>query len=488
MPNVIDYSENEDENDGGIPAATGSSPMPAGGSGVRPQAAQKQPEANTFVPWERFVSANKSVSDRNAQKLQADTQRQVNAATGARQAAGKAFGQAVEANYEHQAPSTEGTKPWGSFTTPAATRGSAAQRGVVPSTAPMPSNLAALQAKSGPQAVFGETEDPNSPFRTGLTAAATQNGPQGPKSVEDMLGEKAWGSLLGQTKAAEDQARSLGSEGGVQSLIQRGAVGPSTNSAFDAALTSGAGGAGFRQTAKANAGLTNKLGANNAASQNAWQRLSGDVSNAQNDKRITDAAARGNEQIDAANKANAAAAAKAAADQAAANKPPEPWRPEGYTDWKSFIDPNINDANKAGQYAHEAAMYASPVDWLTRGLGELGYNGENASQLYAGAMGGGAANGNGNGTWQQGNLRSAARLVQDEYGPEAMQYWWEHMTPQMWQGYMDLGNAGAMARDMRAWLESAGFKKGEKGPAPNPNQGGSSNSGVGGGNKPKSKD
>ncbi|MBK7864320.1 MAG: hypothetical protein IPJ65_38120 [Archangiaceae bacterium] len=129
--------------------------------------------------------------------------------------------------------------------------------------------------------------------------------------------------------------------------------------------------------------------------------------------------------------------------------PDAPWHPEGYTDLRSFMD-----SGEAGEYAHEVAMDISPVDWLTRAMGEAGYDGENTSQLFAEKFG---ANGNqagGTGDFNTGNLRSAARLVQSQLGDKALNYWYQHLTPEMWQSYMNLGNAGAMAREMRAWLSS----------------------------------
>lgn len=135
------------------------------------------------------------------------------------------------------------------------------------------------------------------------------------------------------------------------------------------------------------------------------------------------------------------------------------WRPEGYTDWKSFIDPTIKSEKEVGQFAHEAAMYASPADWATRGLGELGYDGENVSQLFSKMFG---ANGNqagGTGHWNIGNLRSASRLVQDQYGPQAMEAWFNSLDEKSWSDLMNKGNAGAQARLIRAWLNDNGYQR-----------------------------
>jgi hypothetical protein len=162
----------------------------------------------------------------------------------------------------------------------------------------------------------------------------------------------------------------------------------------------------------------------------------------------------GLDEQNAYDSAQKAIATSATSGQPAAAKTPDTsssWHPGDYQTLQQFMD-----QGSASQYAHEVAMDASPVDWLTRGLGELGYNGENASQLFAGKFG---ANGNSDLSWNIGNLRSAARLVQAQYGDDALSSWFKSLTPDTWKQYMDLGNAGAQARVMRAWLESNGHHK-----------------------------
>jgi hypothetical protein len=137
-----------------------------------------------------------------------------------------------------------------------------------------------------------------------------------------------------------------------------------------------------------------------------------------------------------------------------ASKPGQ-WRPNGYDSYHQFMD-----KGGLGQ-VHEAAMYASPADWATRGLGELGYDGENASQLYVKMFGGGVSGNQqgGTGDWGTGNLRSAARLVQDQYGDKAVQAWFDGLTPEAWQEMMNTGNAGGQARKIRKWLSEHGYSR-----------------------------
>ncbi len=457
MPFVADYDSSEEEDDAGSHGSSGGAPggsvggAPVGGGSAR-QAQGTHQQEKAFVPWSRFVDANKSESDRAAGQLNSNVQGQMSRAKKAQEDASHAFGEGIESNYTHWGDEKQ---PSGGFGQPAAPqqpqgrlgKPEEAEYGFQPQAAhPEPAATAFNpDTKTVPGAeetpMFNAKPQPRT--RTGLRDGAI-DAPQGSESLEAMLGPEAWDRLMGATQNAEASAGALGTETGVQALLQRQGASPS--SAFDAALINGAGGEQFGATAKQGKGLADNLSANNTGAQDAWHKLMGDVAEAKRERSAT-------AEADAFN-ATQRPQGDAATPTAPGEAPPK-WHPGDYENLKEFMD-----EGSPGQYAHEAGMYMSPADWATRLAGELGYNGENTSQLFVKGVSSGAADGNKDLTWNISNLRQATRLVQEEYGQKAVEEWFNHMTPEMWQAYMNLGNAGAQAREMRAWLESAHYQKG----------------------------
>jgi hypothetical protein len=112
-----------------------------------------------------------------------------------------------------------------------------------------------------------------------LAPGAANKAANGPKDLEQSLGEAKWNSLLGETTKAQQEANALGSESGVQGLLQQGQSSPEQNTAFDAALINGQGGPQFRDLAQKYGGNQLEQGVVNAdqKAQDAWKQLQGDV-------------------------------------------------------------------------------------------------------------------------------------------------------------------------------------------------------------------
>lgn len=109
---------------------------------------------------------------------------------------------------------------------------------------------------------------------------------------------------------------------------------------------------------------------------------------------------------------------------------------------------------------HQAGMALSPVDWAARGLGEAGvYSGQLPSEMYSGGFTGGAQGNN----WNTGDLRSAMQDIQNEYGGEAAEAYWQAASenPGMLDAFAGM-NPGAIRRQIRQWMESAGYSKRDK--------------------------
>lgn len=101
---------------------------------------------------------------------------------------------------------------------------------------------------------------------------------RGAPDLETAAGADTWASLLGNATKAEGEANALGSETGVQALLQQQQAGPE-NSAFDAALINGSGGPGFQKLAQQYGGqqLEQQIAGANQNAQNQWASLQGDL-------------------------------------------------------------------------------------------------------------------------------------------------------------------------------------------------------------------
>lgn len=295
------------------------------------------------------------------------------------------------------------------------------------------SDIRSAQRKFGQQSRDGTLHGPLDLSGTNLSYSVEDaqrlagGGYQGPESLGEVNGD-----LYGQVKDAVSRvknAQDSSMRGGELAKVYGGQAG------------SGPGGSGLDSflTGQTSAAELSGLG-------DAWGGLQSTLD-------IADQGAM--KQADAATDASNAAAKQWSEAGPADPKAGEAgqWRPKGYGSYHEFMD-------KGGMgQAHEAAMYASPADWATRAAGELGYDGENVSQIFSKMFG---ANGNqqgGTGDWSTGNLRSAARLVQDQYGDKPVQAWFDSLTPEAWQEMMNTGNAGGQARKMRKWLSENGYNK-----------------------------
>lgn len=300
MPLVPDYSPEDEEGDapGGAPGGLIWGDRGGGGApgGARQTEPSKQQDSG-FVPWSRFVSANADVAKREAGELNDAVRGKVDAAQKAGDTAMDAFNNQIAGNYERAKSvddkRTEKQNAKGGAAASSFMAGGrqlpqtpqAPQQPYAPPQLPadMSQRTAMPKPPPGPRPTLGYVAENT---LAGPTAEAVANGPKGSKDLESMMGGDAWGKLLGDTVEAEAEAKALGSEGGVEALLQKGGASP--NSAFDAALINGAAGSSFGDTTKAAEGLGDALGNRLAGSMSAWDRLTGDVGAAQAEKTAQD--------------------------------------------------------------------------------------------------------------------------------------------------------------------------------------------------------
>lgn len=162
-----------------------------------------------------------------------------------------------------QTPAAPPTTPWSSFTAPSATAN------------PL-QKATSTQQTPGMSAMQTQVRSQN------LTPNVAANGSPTPQDLETEMGPAAWSSLMGNVTRAQGEAGALGSETGVQSLIQSGQSAPE-NTAFDAALINGAGGPGFYNLSNKYGGsqLTDAVTNAEQNSQNEWGQLQGDITQRQ---------------------------------------------------------------------------------------------------------------------------------------------------------------------------------------------------------------
>jgi hypothetical protein len=399
MPNINDYDKSEEDNGAPTSVSSGSpgSTVSSGG-GMAPSGASPQHE-ETFTPWSRFVNANKEVSDREAGKLQSSVQNDVNAATSGREGAAKAQQQGVESNYSQ-----------GSSFAPAAFGGSS----------------------SG----FGRKAAPGAGTQGGLTNDAL-NAPKGSQDLESQLGPDAWAKLLGQTGKAGAEANALGSETGVQGLIQERAAKPlAQGGAFDAALESQAGAPGFQALNKqyGDNQLFGQLAQADTAAQGRWQKLMGDE--------------------------NAGRAAASAAQAAA----PEGSKAASVEPAAMGIEDILTGGGDSGfSNLHQLGLSLSPADQADIELADATNTDlPLATEAFSKAEGGAIAGGTGiENSWGPARVRMAYDKVSHEFDSQAMADFRSALqkNPEMLKQYMAMKNPGYMAHQMRQWLISTGHKQ-----------------------------
>jgi len=372
------------------------SPAQAVGSatGAPKQAPTQKQQSGGFIPWSSFVSANKEVSDREAGKLAGQTQRDVDTAQGELSKAQQGFDSTIGGNYQqaatpataptkkqpasHQAPGNtpQAEKPMGRPESTAAAPGlgsetasgeqkAASLTGYTPDLSQTrqttPSGEAVKATAPSPWASFAKPENmspagappkgamqapASNPLAgyvrsTQLTPGAVANGPGGPQDLEHSAGQQAWGQLLGDTTKAQEEANALGSQSGVEALLQSQQAAPG-NSAFDAMLINGAGGPQFQKLSQqyGNGKLVGNVANAEQASQDAWKQLSGDVDTA----RAFNAAAAGAQPSSTAAATPAAAAPPSAADASA-------WSEQDQNGWNAAEQLGQQQAQKHGGQA-----------------------------------------------------------------------------------------------------------------------------------------
>ncbi len=262
------------------------------------------------------------------------------------------------------------------------------------------------------------------------------NAPKGSKDLEQQVGAEPWAKLLGQTGRADAEAKALGSTTGVQGLIQDRASQPlAQNGAFDAALESQAGAEGFGALNKqfGDGQLLKGLSDANTEAQGRWSKLTGD--------------------IDAAKKAKGEAQAPEEVAAAVDESP-------GAKDLHDLL--YGADGKDFFSDMHQAGLSFSPADWGAIALGESGTDTPMPTEEFVNAATGSIA-GQMKSSWPAGKFQLAWQRIASQYPPEALAALLKAFSADnkaMLQQYLtQMKNPGFMARNMRAWMEKAGFKQ-----------------------------
>lgn len=509
-----DYDPNDPESDGLSDAGVSpgqSAAIKGGSGGAGATAPHEAPtgggEQQGYVPWQSFVNANADVSQREAGKLQGQVEGDVSKAQGDLTSAQNNFNSGVDANSAQpaapaaptKAKKSEGTQqqaapaaqsdaltsaaapqiqrntaqaaqaptgatpgadqgnPWASFLPP-----SNGQPPTPPTPQQKPQGLGAAPvglsqglgtsaAPSTASAALGGLVSPTSRIH-GLTGAAAAGSPTGSHDLESAAGAAPWQTLIGDTNKAGAEAYALGSESGVESLLQQnqtaplqGNSDPSKTGAFDAALVNGQGQKGFlaENQKYGNNQLQNNVVGAEKSSQDRWKQLQGDSAarNAMNQQMQSPAVA-------------AALKDRPSPQKELANVAPPTDAEKGELNQLLF---NGNDEN-AWSAMHQAGMNMNPADWATIGMGEAGVDVPPTTEIFAGGYGKTFTGGKVNESWAPGKfLMAYQELVHGPpYDGPAKQAFLDHLkaTPADLQHYLGMQNPGFMARNMRAWMQS----------------------------------
>lgn len=470
MPIVQDYEADDDEKSPG-----GSSGARLGGSSSGSVMAEpsKQDEPD-FVPWERFVSANKDVSQREAGKLASGVESRASDVTARRDAAGLNQKDAVQSNYNTPAPPPGN----GAFAT-GPKQGSFAQAGssfgrsreqpasspAAAASAPQPNAATSLAGTAQPPRAAARPQERPAESWAAAVEPRPQSAPApsinadklktdveggapktsgynlaGWKDLEAQLGSAGWNKLVGDTVHAQGDADALGSESGVEALLRQHAPGPS--SAFDAALISGAGGKRFGDLSKQYGGgtLTEGLAGANAGAQSDWAKLMGDVDAA--------AAARDAEIRSATENMDRLANGQKAGPQQSPSAPGGSGNTLGgfgsYNDFREKL--------AVGGGVHGVGEDLSLADQLINKLGEGGfYEGKNVAGTFRDSTLGSNLDSVA-GSLDDQNRYQAFQNVESMYGSWAAEWVWNNLTEDVWNA-MGGKNAGAIYRMLAELIE-----------------------------------
>ncbi len=403
----------------------------AGAPGAPRQATPSVQHESTFTPWSRFTAANQDVSSREAGKLASGVQGDVAAAEQARDTATAENKKQLGSNYE------SGTDPFNQPTSAGATK--YAGSGGEESKGFQQTQQASFAKYKPPEADIKNDRYELNTNTGGDPTTYTQN-VAGSKDLESQMGADAWGKLLGQTGKAQGETQALGSETGVQSLLQQKAAAPlAQGGAFDAALLSGAGGPQFNDISNKykDDALGKALAGANSDAQGRWGRLTGDLSAEQKTR---------DDAIKAANDAirNGTADTGVGAPAVSTSGQPD----TSYTGYDSYDD--FMSSADASDVAHEGGTGLDPMEHVLNELGKAGiYQGQTVAGRFREGVGAGSG-------LDDQNLRLAFKQIAGESGGAAAKWLFEHMTPQIWAGFKGQ-NMGAMYATLKYMLEQSGL-------------------------------
>lgn len=444
------------------------------------------------MPWERFVKANESVSQRSANTLASGVESQAKGVQSELDAAGKKQQQDIASNYAKQesprgpkaarefnttTKGETGQQPKSSFGSPWGSFGSAAPSGEtltsMAETAPEPPRQATLQ-DSSPKVAASPARSAAKPA-SGLSATSgfaqasvanqrpsldpdrldtelpgdgssrtTAGDLAGSQSLEEQFNAAkpgSWQDFLGRTLRADEAASALGDESGVEALLERTTGGPASQ--FDAALVGGAGGKRFDDLAKEYGGGALQRGVAGAEgdAQGRWAQLMADVEreSAARDASIRDATAEMN---------------RLAAQGPGEAEPPSPFGAHtnhgvgGYSSFEEFMEQMA-----IGGGIHGVAEDLSLADQFINKLGEGGiYEGKNVAGTFRDSTLGDGFNSVA-GSLDDQNRYGALQNVETMYGAAAAEWVWRQLTEDIW-GSMSGKNQGAIYRTLANLIEA----------------------------------
>ncbi len=309
---------------------------------------------------------------------------------------------------------------------------------------PPPGYVEAPQGLQPAQATLSDAD------RQGQLTEEAMAGGAGAHDLEAAAGQPAWTQLIGDTVTASNEANALGSEAGLQSILQRDNPNAKENSAFDAALLEGQGQEDFE-------GLAGKYGKGQLeddvvkaeqASQDRWKQLQGD--------------------IDARQQRDAAKAAVTGQPATTSKPGADPSDTDSSSGGGDGSNLNIHDVLFGGEgqkdawsVMHEAGISLSPADQADIAIAEsTGEDIDMPTEAFVSAITGALAKET-HSSWPAAKVEMAYGRLASQYPPQALQALLRALKTDksMMNKYLAMKNPGYMARQMRMWLEQQGFQQ-----------------------------
>jgi hypothetical protein len=254
---------------------------PAGPKGAQKQQAppsteQNQPQAGSATGWDAFSGSTPSAPTMRAGAAAAAPSNpspggtsRASGVSGGMTGAATALSQPAQSRVTSQNPANA-VIPTGTLApspAPARIRGAP-----VAATTTQP-GVAGLQ----PAPTGAQSQQRQSIQGYGFQALKPGATATGPKDLESAAGS-GWQGLLGDTLKAQQEANALGSETGVQGILQQQQTSPLENTKLDAALINGQGAPGFEKLAQQYGGnqLMQNVANAEQSSQDKWNQLLGD--------------------------------------------------------------------------------------------------------------------------------------------------------------------------------------------------------------------